>query len=502
MKKRIFSAILAGAMLCTALGSLVGCKDDPNDFSKLKTDAEMYKAIQTSLVNTQKYEGDVTFKVSSVGESYEGDKQVFKSAQTSLVAVDFDGKMYQEMKYDHANTMSYTLRETKGKAFKQDGKYYAYENYFYTTGRYKEDGSQVEGPKTNSESYTEASAAQFQESIQGYASMMNEAGTDLGAGSYADLKKAYSDVFASQVAEAKKTNENIKASNSFSLKNESGKITLKQTVTLENMRMTVVAQGGTTKDVATALISAKNGKITEFSCAYESTTTLDGVVRKDSEDIKIGIDYSFDSKAYDALETTLPETVEKEPRSNDITFVFDELEYEAYAYGYETAAEGFADACAYIPYAMSVFEIYSDEALTKKIDVDEMTVEQFDELDRVYAKAVVPERKAYIAKCETERSALSKTYETVFGYMVNTEKNWELEGLIDVNADATQNVYMLQLDEGVKAYVNGTEVTGNSFTYTSGFYKVVYVTEVTDEDCSIFKKAPLFIFNVYSPDDF
>lgn len=497
MKKRIFSAILAGTMLCTALGSLVGCKDDPNDFSKLKTDGEMYKAIQTSLVNTQKYAGDVTFSVLSKSEEFEGDKKVSNYLSSSLVSVDPDGKLYMESKYDRADEEDYTLRESKDKVFKQDGKYYTYESIVMNSGTYNEDGSQKADPEEKEEEYTECTAVQAKAAIAEYGSMTKDAGTDLGADSYADLKKAYSDVFTSQVAEEQKTNESVKASTSFSLKNESGKITLKQTITRENSQSLVVAQGGTSKDVATASLSAKNGKITDLSVVMESTTTLDGVVSKSTSTMNINISYSFASKAYDGLKTTLPETVEKVPQNNELYFVVDGVEAYGYAYGYETAAEGFAEALPDRFNHEGVFEWYTDEALTKKLDLTTMTVDQFDALDKVYGKPTVPEGKAYIMTYGTEKSALSEAYETVFGSFVDTEIDYRGSNLRNVSTDVTENVQTLQVREGVKAYVNGTEATGNSFTYTSGFYKVVYVTEATDADFSIFRQMPLFALRIY-----
>ena len=503
MKKRIFSAILAGVTLCTALGSLVGCKDDPNDFSNLKTDAEMYKAINTSLVNTQKYAGDVTFTVSSVSEESEDDKQVEKYASNYVVSVDPDGKLYMESKYEQADEEGYSLRESKDKLFKQDGKYYSYESTVSNGGTYNEDGSQDPDPEKKEEEYSEFTAKQVDAAIAEYASMTKDAGTDLGADSYADLKKAYSDVFSAQLAERQKTNESVKASTSFSLKNESGKITLKQTMTKENSAMLIVAQGGTQKYAYTTYVSAKNGKITDWYVSMESTTTLDGVVTKQTEIVAINISYSFESKAYDALKTTLPETVEKASFGKNLDFVIDGFEYSGYAgyagTDYETAAEGFAEALPDRFDYVGVFEWYTDEALTKKLDLTAMTLDQFEALDKVYAKTTVPEGKAYIMTYDVEKSAMSEAYEIVFGSFVDTEMDYHGSTLLSVSTDATQNVYTLQVSDGVKAYVNGTEATGNSFTYTSGgFYKIGYVTEVTDADFSIFGEVPLFSFSIYA----
>ena len=195
--------------------------------------------------------------------------------------------------------------------------------------------------------------------------------------------------------------------------------------------------------------------------------------------------------------------MEKASFGKNLDFVIDGFEYSGYAgyagTDYETAAEGFAEALPDRFDYEGVFEWYTDEALTKKLDLTAMTLDQFEALDKVYAKTTVPEGKAYIMTYDVEKSAMSEAYEIVFGSFVDTEMDYHGSTLLSVSTDATQNVYTLQVSDGVKAYVNGTEATGNSFTYTSGgFYKIGYVTEVTDADFSIFGEVPLFSFSIYA----
>lgn len=519
MKKKLLAA-LSLTLACGFAFSTVACskdktekdppKRDPLDFSTATTNDEIYESLKAGLAASSAHTGGMTMTSTSNRETKTGDTVTYKRNSNSKGSFDPVTFVMYETQTDTYKYSAEAEEETSVetyKNFKEGDKYYSF-------------FSEKEGNEEAESGYMEAGAKytdQFAEEIA-YTVKRNTAyfTTFVAADSAEDMQAAYSKVYGDSLTEEKKTNADATASTSYTLANNEGTLTATLTTAYASKYVhDNYTEEDTTDDVtvsysvsATAVLTAKDGKITGFKQTTTNTEKRGEVTSITTNVEDMTIDYAFDKTGYDAITVSLPtdETqIMKDEPYYGVDLVYDGAYFNSASYyGDEeaTAAKVIESWTTVATQQIAAYEgaartvtLYTDEACTKALS-SSATLEELEALEYLFVKTITPAAdKALIRVTNDSKYELSKEYQIVyasnFASMEEDGYNYGYISQMHLSANPAENVYEfneIEEDRTVNISVNGTATTEASFTMEAGkMYKIVYEYVWKDANLNVFK---------------
>lgn len=526
MKKKLLAA-LSLTLACGFAFSTVACskdktekdppKRDPLDFSTATTNDEIYESLKAGLAASMAHTGGLTMTNTSNRETKTGDTVTYKRSGTSKSS--FDPVTYatyetststsKQGAQSEENTYTYSYKN-----FKQGEKYYSY-------------SYEKEGDEDADESYTQLRddyTTEFAEDTQEYMDMYSSYfNMFVSADSFDDSKAAYEKVYGDSLTEEKKTNADATASASFAVANNEGTLTATITTAIASKYVhDNYTEEDTTDDVtvtysvsSTAVLTAKDGKITAFKQTTNTTEKRGETTSVNTNVQEMTIDYAFDTAGYDAITVSLPtdETqIEKNTPYYNVNIVYDGAYFTSSSYH----GEGEATATAVVETWNSIAKqtiarnegrdysearditLYTDAACTKEVS-SSATLAELDALEYVFVKTITPKEGCAVVFEKTERKMdLSKEYQIVYSSALadamsdDDEYPYGYFNYRTIGQNAEQNKYALRRegddDSSMNVYVDGTATTENDITLEANkLYKVVREYVFKDADFNVFK---------------
>lgn len=510
MKKKLVSTLALSLCFVMSAGAFAGCKGDGDSSggNKPLTEDEIYAKVVEAMEATVSYTGAYTGVSTTKEEGKEvrpdqDEDEVSSSQTTQKVSVDPAAKkLFVVAETTHVGDDDGRVEGVTGKLFKEGDKYYTYTKQKDT---YEDPAEQ--------EMYMEVSETMAGVSMDGYSLSefdYSEYMMPTGSITIADYNAAWASYIADSKAElvagtADEESDWYGHSGDGSYVVSAAEVDGAYVLTVE-MSISMTDEEDYTESVSYKYVfTAKDGKLVSvlekeeyFDSWYEAD---DGTgnwvdVAKDaagaqlassseSEENLITLSYAFDQAGYDAITTTLPATVQKQPDviAQYMKVVVNGADYgQKYVYG-QTVAEALSDA-----WSNGGADVvwYKDEACTQAIDPATMTVEQFLALDAVYGK--VTAKAGYVLYTRwveyTTAADVTDAYKIVLATRLNDNDK-------RVQVCAASDGFWLY--NGSSAYyVNGELVdfggqSSMAYPVEEGkTYDVKEVYEVQKEDCNFF----------------
>ena len=305
---------------------------------------------------------------------------------------------------------------------------------------------------------------------------------------FTQTKEAYERVYAEQVEKAKPSDKTAYAEYSITTDKSFNSISLRQYSKIQKSDWNIMDYGVYTVE-DTANIVGKSGKIAQAEIVRGiSYVPQSGTYeKKETRTIRMDIEYSFDKKGYEKIQTELPEYLNAYPYSEDFTMQFNiggmtkETTTTANAYNpqfiFNNLSNGFNKGGCTI-------EWYADPAYTTPFVAQDMSYEEFKSVECVYGKVTVKEGYAIVANDYRVRDERSDAYKAVFGPIQEPSKDYEV--LERKEAGETYSMTVMFNHENA---LNGEVYDENSNTVVleeGKFYLITRTSVKKDEDYSIF----------------
>ena len=306
---------------------------------------------------------------------------------------------------------------------------------------------------------------------------------------FTQTKEAYERVYAEQVEKAKPSDEDAYAEYSITTDKSFNSISLREYSKIQKSDWSKVNGYGVFTVEDTSNIVGKSGKIAQAEIVRAISFAKDFSDYKQTEKrtVRMDIEYSFDKKGYEAIQTELPEYLNAYPYSEDFTMQFNiggmtkEATTTAYAYNpqfiFNNLSKGFNKGGCTI-------EWYADPAYTTPFVAQDMSYEEFKSVACVYGKVTVKEGYAIVANDYRVRDERSDDYKAVFGPIQEPSKDYE----VLERKEAGESYFMTVLPDHENA-LNGEVYDENSNTVVleeGKFYLITRTSVKKDEDYSIF----------------
>jgi hypothetical protein len=488
MKKKIVSAVALTMALGMTLG-VVGCNQNP---PTAKSEQEMYQAVTNGFDAYVAHNGATTVTLNS---TYTEDGGTEKDVEVSVMKFSIDPtakKMYM------TETATYTEYEGTEKTDEETetmvSKLYKEGETFYSYTKEDEDEAQY---MSFSESYLDMVLSG--DMISGMMDVdVGSLESYLGGADFAAVKSAYESVYSEQLTAIKLVDENATATANVTVREQDGAFEFKvATETKNNMDL-----GGVMGDVNTQQIvsfTAKDGKLSQvyfkmyggMSAVVGTETMTEGFGMETTMDIS----YTFDETGYNAITTQTPtEGVEAMP---DIKMINIDLKIGDYTETVSTMIPTVMTAEYAVNNIINNYlggtygkeiTLYTDSAKTTKLDVTNMTLDQFCALETLYVDVAPQDGYALFIMVDETIDNKSEAYKIVFGNQTEVEFNGINVDWFDTNVGAT-NEHHVYAYNGETVYVNGTALAEGveSFAYEAGeTYIIRRVRTITNAEFNIF----------------
>lgn len=519
MKKKLLAA-LSLTLACGFAFSTVACskdktekdppKRDPLDFSTATTNDEIYESLKAGLAASMAHTGGLTMTNTSNRETKTGDTVTYKRNSNSKGSFDPVTFVMYETQTDTYKSNPLAEEQTSVetyKNFKEGEKYYS----FFSE---KEGNEEAEtGYMEADANYTDGFAEEIDYTKKRTYSYFT---TFVAADSAEKVKAAYEKVYGDSLTEEKKTNADATASTSYTLANNEGTLTATLTTAYASKYVhDNYTEEDTTDDVTvsysvsvTAVLTAKDGKITGFKQTTTNTEKRGEVTSVNTNVQEMALEYTFDKAGYDAITVSLPtdETqIEKSTPYYRANIVYDGGYFDSVYYGEADATaakvvEAWTNtataAVASREGASRTVTLYTDEACTKALS-SSATLEELQALEYVFVKTITPAAdSALVRSMSTSKYEISDEYKIVYASnFANIEEedgyNYGYISLRNISQNPAENVYKFNEtdeDETMNVTVNGTTTTEASFTMEAGkMYKIVYEYVWKDANLNVFK---------------
>ena len=472
--RKFFTTIVVVIILSLTM-TLSGC-----GFGNVKTDDEIYKALEKATMDLFDYKDELTIKfeidVEENGEQVESIEVVYSINPS-------EGQMYGVLNSNEATV--------KTKIFKAENK-----SYIMTATKLKKesDGSSTTYEK---EQYYVLSKENVKKwtSFMGFSALSSyDIQTIFNDYSYSftDTKAAYENVYAEQVEERLKVDDKAYAECRMNTEKSWGTISFNGYKLIRKSDVSPRDGFGTYTITEKEKIVGKNGKVTQLIAEQELSflkSTIGAVEKKEKTVMQMDIDYSFDEKGYKNIETNLSQNVEAYPEPEVYAMKFNigglitEKTTETYSFNsnniFSTLTRDFRKSGC-------VIEWYEDPEYTKSFDAKGLTYDKFFDIKCIYGKLTVEDGYAIIGRDYRMVDERTDAYKAVFGPVYEESATYEIFESKRVEDEPT---YILPLESGYKHSVNGKQYdeTSNTLALERGkFYIVETAKSVTNERYSIF----------------
>ena len=482
--KKFFSYILS-SIICCSLFCMTGC-----GFDGVRTDEEIYSALANATKELFNYDGELTIKMSTtIEQDYNGDKTT-ETANFSYSIHPSERKMYCLIDSEDA--------KCDIKVFTEEGK-----TYIKVAVKAKETTNNG-GTITNEvEEYQQIKPEAAIELLTSISSFQIYTEQDLRTifteylFSFAETKAAFESVYAEQVAERLKFDETAAAEYKISTKRTLSTISLEEYSKIQKTDQYGTRGVGLQTKTQKSELIGKNGKISkvtlENNFSYVRNQQSTGINEfHEKTNVEMDLEYSFDKKGYDGIETELPSYVKTNMPSVVYTKNFN-VEGVTIQKTFTSASYNSGVIFNNLKFDFhksgATIDWYENDSFTKQLQVDSLSHKDFYKLEYVYGKINVSKNYAIVGTNYKIKDERSDAYKAVFGPVF--EESFEDEGFESyyLTGENLKTYTIAAKGEEYQTFVNGTQYDSstNSFRLGSGrFYLVEYVKLIKNADYSIF----------------